>query len=178
MIPDYSVELCFRESEKAPVLSRVAALCDAESADQLRRRSFGDVKWNAEICIPAPPDASDAMLDGFHRLENGVARCGIIDFEYAPTAQYVNVPGSFAIEIWPRTRRLQYILFTSMVFRTEMTQLLSECGGTLGSIVYESSFPIGFWSIEAGRFNDDRPERFGGRLLVPSELVQGHQSQV
>lgn len=169
MIPDYSLELCFFNIHKARVRSRVAELCDHESADVVRRLPFGDSKMSVEISLLAPSDAPQEKLDGFH-LENGVALCGIIDLEYSPTSQYNRIAECFSLEFWPRTRRLQYIFFASMSFRSHITNLLAECGGTWGAIVFESSFPIEFWTRKMGRFNDDRPERVNGKLLLPSEL--------
>jgi hypothetical protein len=169
MIPDYTMELCFSETGEALVRSRVADLCDHESAGILRELPFDDAKVAVEICLLAPPDAPQEMLDGFS-VQNGVSSCGIVDLEYSPTSQYSQTNGSFSLEFWPRTRRLQYIFFASMTFRAQITKLLAECGGTWGAIVFESSFPIEFWSRERGRFNDERPDRQDGKLLLPSEL--------
>lgn len=169
MIPDYSMTVCFSGSDKARVRSRVADLCDREPADIVRSLPFDDARMDVELSLFAPPDAPLEMLDDF-RVRNGVASCGIVDLRYSPTSQYSQSGRSFSLDFWPRTRRLQYIFFASMTFRTQITNLLAECGGTRGAFVFESWLPIEFWSREKGRFNDDRPDRLHGKLLLPSEL--------
>ena len=173
MIPDYSIELCFNNDQRAVVQSRMAQLCDPEYSARIQASPFGDTKWDAEICIPGPTDVAADLLQDFRKLEDGTTSCGYIDFEYAPHTPYVSIPDCFAVELWPRTKRLQFIFFSSMEFRTTLISILERGGGACGSIVYESSFPIGFWSTERGRYNDDRPERSSNKLFVPSELEAG-----
>ena len=176
MIPDYSITMCFADTYQARVQAQIQSLCDRESADIVRALSWCDDKLDVEISLLAPPDAPEEMLDRFRR-ENGIACCGIIDFEYSPKSEYCEFPESFSLEIWPRTRGLQYIFLASMAFRSQIIGILDECGGNWGAIVYESSFPIPFWSPECGRRHDDRPERADGRLLPPSAGGAGRAYQ-
>ena len=173
MVPDYSIEICFRNAQRAIVQSRLSGLCEPEYGERIKSNAFGDEKWEVEICIPAPSDAPPELLRNYRKLPDGTTSIGYIDFEYAPESQYVKIPDCFSIEIWPRTKDMQFIFFSSMDFRTKLTKLLQECDGTCGSIVFESSFPIEFWGLELGRYNDDRPERTELKLLVPHELSAG-----
>jgi hypothetical protein len=170
VIPDYSITLCFADTFQERVRSQIANLCDRESADRIRAVPWCDDKLNLEISLLAPPDAPEEML---HRLrrEDGITCCGVIDLEYSPQSEYCKFSESFSLEIWPRTRGLQYIFLASMVFRSQIIEILDECGGNWGAIVYESSFPIPFWSPERGRHYDDLPERWDGRLLPPSDVT-------
>lgn len=151
----------------------MAQLCAPEYSARINAMPFGNIKWDTEICIPGPTDVAANLLHDFRKLEDGTTSCGYIDFEYDPQTPYVSASDCFAVELWPRTKRLQFIFFSSMEFRTSLISILEECGGECGSIVYESSFPIGFWSPDSGRYNDNRPERSSDKLFVPSELETG-----
>lgn len=170
MIPDYSIELCFRNDQRERVRAHLAQWCDPDHRHLVEEAKFDNRSWDAEICLLAPSDASAEQLHGLRKLADGSTLCGIIDFTYAPQAQYIRAADCFSIEIWPRTKRLQFIFFSSMKFRTALVDILKECHGMYGLIVYESSFPIIFWTSDQGRINDDRPERTSDRLLVPAEL--------
>ena len=173
MVPDYSIELCFHNRQREHVQLEMANICELEYGQRIESNPFGDKKWEIGICIPAPSDAPPELIRDYRKLPDGSASIGYIDFEYALVTQYVKIPECFSIEIWPRTKGMQFIFFASMEFRTKLIRILRENDGKCGSIVYESSFPIEFWSPDVGRYNDDRPERTGNKLLVPSELSAG-----
>ena len=104
MVPDYSIELCFNNRQREQVQSRIASICELEYGQRIESQRFGDVKWETEICIPAPSDAPPELLLNYRKIRDGRTSIGYIDFEYAPTTQYVRMPDCFSIEIWPRTK--------------------------------------------------------------------------
>lgn len=173
MIPDYSLELCFCNRRRDDVQTRLVDYCELDYGQRVKSQTFGDKKWKIEICIPAPLDAPPELLQSYRKLPDGSTSIGYVDFEYAPETQYVQIPDCFSIELWPRTKSMQFIFFSSMEFRSDLIRILEEFDGRCGAIVFESSFPIEFWSSELGRYNDDRPERTSRKLLVPSELDSG-----
>lgn len=161
MIPDYSFELYFRQSGRAPLLLALGQLCTERNAGttDLGASLESDSGLGVTFAFRSDSDVALALWrqrnPDFHDLAQVPAHefwIGSIQLWLKDAPLLRGDPQhakSICLTLWPTTSAMQMTCLDSPTVRGELVRFLADCEGIVGYIDRGDGSLSEFWPIDA-----------------------------